>query len=144
MAWQEVQASNRRNRDRILAMDRGKRLGGPGDLALDEAALQRGLATIRKNYETSVARGRITAEAPLHDVLESLALFAEKQSPGLLCSIHVVSPDGMQLLHANDSKDECGSTRDRHETIGQGRIGAAAFAVLCIIGWYRYFSGFSG
>jgi deoxyribonuclease-4 len=34
------------------------------------------------------------------------------------------------LIHANDSKDECGSTRDRHETIGAGRIGAAAFAEL--------------
>jgi len=36
----------------------------------------------------------------------------------------------LQLIHANDSKDECGSTRDRHETIGQGRIGTAAFAEL--------------
>jgi len=36
----------------------------------------------------------------------------------------------LQLIHANDSKDECGSTRDRHETIGQGRIGAAPFAEL--------------
>jgi deoxyribonuclease-4 len=34
------------------------------------------------------------------------------------------------LIHANDSKDECGSTRDRHETIGAGRIGSAAFAEL--------------
>ncbi|GLY93399.1 deoxyribonuclease IV [Actinoplanes sp. NBRC 103695] len=39
-------------------------------------------------------------------------------------------PGRLQLIHANDSKDECGSTRDRHETIGQGRIGAAAFAEL--------------
>ncbi|MCO8276101.1 deoxyribonuclease IV [Actinoplanes sp. TRM 88003] len=36
----------------------------------------------------------------------------------------------LQLIHANDSKDECGSTRDRHETIGQGRIGSAPFAEL--------------
>ena len=39
-------------------------------------------------------------------------------------------PGRLQLIHANDSKDECGSTRDRHETIGQGKIGAAAFAEL--------------
>ena len=39
-------------------------------------------------------------------------------------------PGRLQLIHANDSKDECGSTRDRHETIGRGRIGAAAFAEL--------------
>src|SRR5687768_2157684 len=30
---------------------------------LDDAAVQRGLATIRKNYESSVAKGRITQEA---------------------------------------------------------------------------------
>jgi deoxyribonuclease-4 len=36
----------------------------------------------------------------------------------------------LQLIHANDSKDGCGSTRDRHERIGEGQIGAAAFAEL--------------
>ncbi|WP_030443445.1 deoxyribonuclease IV [Actinoplanes subtropicus] len=41
-----------------------------------------------------------------------------------------IGPDRLMLIHANDSKDECGSTRDRHETIGQGRIGTAAFAEL--------------
>src|SRR4029077_13995441 len=30
---------------------------------VDDAALQRGLATIRKNYESSVAKGRMTPEA---------------------------------------------------------------------------------
>ena len=44
--------------------------------------------------------------------------------------IAAVGQDRLQLIHANDSKDECGSTRDRHETIGKGRIGAAAFAEL--------------
>ncbi|MEV4534883.1 deoxyribonuclease IV [Asanoa sp. NPDC049518] len=36
----------------------------------------------------------------------------------------------LKLVHANDSKDTCGSLRDRHETIGQGTIGTAAFAEL--------------
>ncbi|MEV0720819.1 deoxyribonuclease IV [Asanoa sp. NPDC050611] len=36
----------------------------------------------------------------------------------------------LRLVHANDSKDTCGSLRDRHETIGQGSIGTAAFAEL--------------
>jgi deoxyribonuclease-4 len=44
--------------------------------------------------------------------------------------IETVGPGRLMLIHANDSKDECGSTRDRHETIGQGRIGTAAFAEL--------------
>jgi deoxyribonuclease-4 len=44
--------------------------------------------------------------------------------------IAVVGPGKLQLVHANDSKDACGSTRDRHETIGKGTIGAAAFGEL--------------
>jgi deoxyribonuclease IV len=44
--------------------------------------------------------------------------------------VATVGPGRLQLIHANDSKDDCGSTRDRHETIGRGRIGAAAFAEL--------------
>ena len=36
----------------------------------------------------------------------------------------------LKLVHANDSKDTCGSLRDRHETIGKGTIGTAAFAEL--------------
>ena len=34
------------------------------------------------------------------------------------------------LVHANDSKDPLGSTRDRHEAIGAGHIGKDAFAEL--------------
>jgi deoxyribonuclease-4 len=44
--------------------------------------------------------------------------------------IDTVGMDRLMLIHANDSKDECGSARDRHETIGAGRIGSAAFAEL--------------
>jgi deoxyribonuclease IV len=39
-------------------------------------------------------------------------------------------PDRLLLVHANDSKDTCGSTRDRHENIGKGTIGEAAFSEL--------------
>jgi deoxyribonuclease IV len=44
--------------------------------------------------------------------------------------VATVGADRLALIHANDSKDDCGSTRDRHERIGAGRIGAAAFAEL--------------
>ncbi|GAA0803370.1 deoxyribonuclease IV [Spirilliplanes yamanashiensis] len=44
--------------------------------------------------------------------------------------VATVGPGRLQLVHANDSKDPCGSTRDRHETIGKGTIGTAAFAEL--------------
>ncbi|QZY27985.1 deoxyribonuclease IV [Nocardioides coralli] len=36
----------------------------------------------------------------------------------------------LRLVHANDSKDVRGAFRDRHEKIGEGHIGVAAFAEL--------------
>ncbi len=36
----------------------------------------------------------------------------------------------LAVIHANDSKDGCGSRRDRHENIGAGQIGTAAFGAL--------------
>lgn len=44
--------------------------------------------------------------------------------------VATVGPDRLALVHANDSRDGCGSTRDRHQTIGEGTIGTAAFAEL--------------
>ena len=42
----------------------------------------------------------------------------------------VAGPDRLRLIHANDSKDPRGSLRDRHERVGEGHIGEAAFAEL--------------
>ncbi|MBQ1072968.1 deoxyribonuclease IV [Micromonospora sp. C31] len=44
--------------------------------------------------------------------------------------VATVGADRLRLVHANDSKDLCGSTRDRHENIGGGTIGEPAFAEL--------------
>ncbi|MDT5035806.1 MAG: deoxyribonuclease [Micromonosporaceae bacterium] len=44
--------------------------------------------------------------------------------------VGAVGADRLWLVHANDSKDACGSTRDRHESVGAGSIGTAAFAEL--------------
>lgn len=43
---------------------------------------------------------------------------------------HLLGADRLGLVHANDSRDPLGSGRDRHETIGEGRIGADAFRGL--------------
>ena len=51
----------------------------------------------QQHYSDSLAL--IMAEAPRSQVLESLARFAEGQSAGMLCSIHVLSEDGRRLLH---------------------------------------------
>ncbi|HLU74642.1 MAG TPA: deoxyribonuclease IV [Nonomuraea sp.] len=44
--------------------------------------------------------------------------------------LHKIAPGRLKLIHANDSKDVCGSKKDRHENIGAGHIGARAFAEL--------------
>ena len=38
--------------------------------------------------------------------------------------------DRLAVMHANDSKMELGSTRDRHENIGEGHIGEDGFRVI--------------
>lgn len=35
--------------------------------------------------------------------------------------------ESIKLIHANDSQSDCGSNKDRHEHIGQGKIGLEAF-----------------
>jgi deoxyribonuclease IV len=44
--------------------------------------------------------------------------------------IATVGVDRLALVHANDSRDPCGSKRDRHENVGAGMLGEAAFAEL--------------
>lgn len=42
----------------------------------------------------------------------------------------VAGPGRLRLVHANDSMDVRGARKDRHERIGEGHIGAGAFADL--------------
>jgi deoxyribonuclease-4 len=44
--------------------------------------------------------------------------------------VEVAGPGRLALVHANDSLDVCGSSRDRHERIGKGHIGEAPFSDL--------------
>jgi deoxyribonuclease-4 len=44
--------------------------------------------------------------------------------------VATVGAGRLALVHANDSRDPCGSRRDRHENIGAGALGEAAFAEL--------------
>ncbi|ADG88049.1 deoxyribonuclease IV [Thermobispora bispora] len=48
----------------------------------------------------------------------------------MLDELHRIAPGRLKLIHANDSKDPCGSKRDRHENIGAGHIGTRPFADL--------------
>ncbi|MBO2461853.1 deoxyribonuclease IV [Actinomadura violacea] len=44
--------------------------------------------------------------------------------------VATVGEGRLKLVHANDSKDVCGSAKDRHENIGAGQIGEQPFADL--------------
>ena len=44
--------------------------------------------------------------------------------------VAVAGPGRLRLVHANDSKDGRGALKDRHERIGEGRIGLGAFEKL--------------
>ncbi|WP_026256805.1 deoxyribonuclease IV [Actinopolymorpha alba] len=44
--------------------------------------------------------------------------------------VELAGPGRLRLVHGNDSKDPRGSFRDRHERIGQGHIGEAAFRAM--------------
>lgn len=44
--------------------------------------------------------------------------------------VRAVGRGRLRLVHANDSKDALGSSRDRHEAIGQGQIGKDPFVEL--------------
>ncbi|MFF4987249.1 deoxyribonuclease IV [Streptosporangium saharense] len=47
-----------------------------------------------------------------------------------LDALHALAPGRLGLVHANDSKDVCGSKKDRHANIGTGHIGVRAFGHL--------------
>ncbi|GII76102.1 putative endonuclease 4 [Sphaerisporangium rufum] len=68
------------------------------------------------------------------DTCHAFAAGHDLAAPGgaaaLLSCLAAVAPGRLRLVHANDSKDPCGSKRDRHENIGDGHIGVAAFGEL--------------
>lgn len=69
------------------------------------------------------------------DTCHAWAAGHDLASPGgmsatLAALVAAAGPDRLWLVHANDSRDLCGSTRDRHETVGKGTIGEPGFAEL--------------
>jgi deoxyribonuclease-4 len=68
------------------------------------------------------------------DTCHAFAAGHDLAAPGgmglMLDALHAIAPGRLKLFHVNDSKDVCGSKRDRHENIGTGHIGAQAFAEL--------------
>ena len=60
-----------------------------------------------------------------HDIAKKGGM---KQTLDLLVSI--AGAERIQLIHANDSMDVCGALKDRHENLGEGKIGIDPFKEL--------------
>jgi len=99
--------------------------GGGRSLASKVQDLERYLATVENHPGLGVCFDTCHAWAAGHDLATPGGMTAT-----LDALVESVGPGRLKLIHANDSKDACGSTRDRHETLGQGTIGTAAFAEL--------------
>ncbi|GAA3975600.1 deoxyribonuclease IV [Actinomadura viridis] len=69
------------------------------------------------------------------DTCHAFAAGHDLSSPGGVAEtmdalVETVGAGRLKLVHANDSKDICGSAKDRHENIGAGQIGEKPFAEL--------------
>jgi GAF domain-containing protein len=72
----------------VMPEELREKLGGGG--VTDEDALRDG----EKKVEQMIA-----ANAPLADILSTLVRMVEAQSPGMLCSVLLLSPDGNHIQH---------------------------------------------
>lgn len=110
----------------------------PGEavLALENAAGQGG--TIGKSFVELGAILRTVPTSRLAVCLDTCHAFAagydiahEDGMEQMLAEIdQALGVERLAVMHANDSKMERGSTRDRHENIGEGHIGADGFRVI--------------
>lgn len=110
----------------------------PGDalLALENAAGQGG--TIGKDFAELGAILRAVPTSRLavcldtcHSYAAGYDLATRDGMRAMLAEIDAeVGLDRLAVMHANDSKMELGSTRDRHENIGEGHIGSEGFRTI--------------
>jgi deoxyribonuclease-4 len=99
--------------------------GGGRSLAARVEQLGRYLDAVDRHPMLGVCFDTCHAWAAGHDLASPGGMTATLDALVATCG-----PGRLGLVHANDSKDTVGSTRDRHENIGAGMIGAAAFAEL--------------
>jgi deoxyribonuclease-4 len=105
-------------------------------LALENAAGQGG--TIGKSFTELGVILKAVGDPRLTVCLDTCHSFAagydlahEEGMERMLAEIdQEVGLDRLAVMHANDSKMELGSTRDRHENIGEGHIGYDGFRVI--------------
>jgi deoxyribonuclease IV len=99
--------------------------GGPMALADTVAALGEYLDRLDRHPAAGVCLDTCHLWAAGHDLSSAKGMRAMLDE-----YLKTVGPGRLGLIHANDSRDLCGSGRDRHASLGEGQIGAEPFAVL--------------
>lgn len=99
--------------------------GGGRSVAARVEQLAAVLAAVDHHPQLGVCFDTCHAWAAGHDVATPGGMAATLDALVASCG-----PGRLGLVHANDSKDGCGSRRDRHENIGAGMIGEKAFGEL--------------
>jgi len=99
--------------------------GGGGALASDAASLAAYLEALDRDERIGVCLDTCHMHAAGHDLSSPEAFAAALRAYG-----KAAGGGRIGLVHVNDSRDPAGSKRDRHEAIGKGTIGRAAFAAL--------------
>ena len=123
-------------RERLLPVLDGLPDGGPRLLVEPTAGGGRSLAaTVQDLGPYLAALDDHPAVGVCFDTCHAWAAGHDLAAPGGMTAtldalVDTVGSGRLGLVHANDSLDACGSTRDRHTTIGAGAIGTAPFAEL--------------
>ncbi|PZS19612.1 MAG: endonuclease IV [Pseudonocardiales bacterium] len=95
--------------------------GGGGSLACDAPSLAAYLDVLGRDERIGVCLDTCHLHAAGHD------LTADGGVAAAMDALHAAAPGRLGLIHANDSLDECGSRRDRHQNVGRGTLGRRPF-----------------
>jgi deoxyribonuclease-4 len=100
-------------------------MASDASLASDAASLGAYLDVLGRDERIGVCLDTCHMHAAGHD-LSTPSSFAA----ALRAYARAAGRGRIELVHVNDSRDPAGSRRDRHEAMGRGTIGSAAFAAL--------------
>lgn len=126
----------RRVRDNLMPLL--DRMGGEGPDLLLESMAGRGQMLCANIADFAAYLDALSGHPRLGICLDTCHVYAAGHDlttaggvPRILEALEAAAgPGRLKLVHANDSKDPCGSRRDRHEHIGAGHIGKAPFREL--------------
>jgi len=99
--------------------------GGGGALAASASMLGDYLEFLGRDRHIGVCLDTCHAHASGHDMSTPRGFAAE-----IKAYAKAAGKPGIGLIHVNDSRDQVGSKRDRHESLGKGTIGAEPFGEL--------------